>query len=327
MRVLFLVDSSIGDVRQHPYRLHLGATKKLAKLCEFFIYGPHEHELNTEQEAPIEFNPSYQYDDLLDIFNPDVVIAKAWCLTQGFASPKSINRNVPYVCLEGDYYSLKQHAHEWHKRMGFDLILHRNPIIDEEDISGIKKVWIPLSANEDEFYTPITDGYLRGREQKVVFMGNTDTLVREYDFRRKIISHLSRNNYFDYLGLVAPKIYPKLLKKYIASLTCAGGDLHVILGKVFESMASGTVVLTPWFTSEKALFGESECFFKFKDDLSDIDRVVAEVINDKDKTKKVSRNALEIVNNNHLDKHRTKELYDILSCLISGKEIPEKWGR
>jgi spore maturation protein CgeB len=117
-----------------------------------------------------------------------------------------------------------------------------------------------------------------------------------------------------------------VLKEYVGIISDAGSSLHMTLGKVFEAMASGTAVLTPWFYGSDILFGKDKCFFKYREDCTDLKTVAVDMLRDIPKTKSVIDNALNVVRDRHLHKHRILELHDILLAILNKKEVPKKWG-
>jgi len=325
MRILVLNNG----YRRRDDRTRIDFIKKLSRhpSIELFIYGPRE-ELIERELAPVPYDSCMTETDIISYFDPDVLffilhnmIALDWI-------PKDICKyNVPSVILEEDHYGLNYQGvvHDdkailnLYKEFEFSLLLRRHYYNEK---APIQSVWLPFSANEEEFKPT----YLTGRYNTVGFAGSV-TNHPYYAVRRKAIEVLKES------GLLAEnhgsvyKGYDKYLQAYIAYLTCGGGMLHTALAKTFEIPACGAVMLTNQLYNSDLLFGDKQCYVTYKDDCSDIVEKAKEILNDHDMAQEIAKNGIEQVYKKHMDKHRLVELYNILVALTYGKEIPRIWGQ
>ncbi len=208
---------------------------------------------------------------------------------------------------------------KWYNTNQFDLVIRRGSYLGQKDIDGIPSVWLPFSAN-DEFYS---DPEIK-REQKICFAG-----AYRYEFytqRRialKVLSNASLLVQKAYRTPTNNYLYPIFLRSFIASLTSA--EVRSAYGKVFEVMASGTVLLTPDFDHKKDLFGDDECFVEYKDDASDLAAKAQKIINEPAWAKSVAQNALKVIASKHTHKHRIAELNEHLCNTYLGRPIKHRW--
>jgi len=149
-----------------------------------------------------------------------------------------------------------------------------------------------------------------------------------YKIRQSALFRLNEENLLcNNIGKVNSDLYPIKLRSYVGALGCSGGIYHTPLAKTFEIIASGTALLSNYICSENILFGEKQCYFKYKDDCNNVVEIGKILLEDIDIRNEIIKNGVEIVREKHTHKHRIKELYDILLSLTEGKEIPKKWGR
>lgn len=319
MKILYLIDSTLGDYNTLSRRLYKNIYNRLSSYCEIYTYGPKEHTINDSLISPIQYDKKIVFDDLIREFNPDIIVAIKYVLTYKWLKFNKNNiSTIPFILIDGDYFSTPE---DWIYEMGFDLIIQRGYIIDDFKLD-IPNVWLPLSADEIDFYV---DPDIN-REQKIVFIGST-TRFPYYNIRRNALELLENNDSFDSLEDIGFDKYPEVLRSYIGGFSCAGGSLHIPLGKTFEIMASGTALLTQWFHGSEELFGRNKCYFTYRDDLRDLEYRMNYMINNPEEVKYITKNALSIVNSKHLNMHRVLELYNIFKSIVEGKEIPRIWGR
>jgi len=321
MRVLLISDGyrSLGD------RVRIDFVKKLSKLCDFKIFGRKEDIINPNL-APVPFNPRISCDELVKLFNPDVILFMLYNPTVHFNTSGDIcKRGIPTAIIEVDHYYKDEvfngiNLFDWYKSMGFTLLIRKHFYKEEPPIPS---VWLPSSANEEEFDIC----YDENRENKIGFAGSSADL-KYYDIRRNAIEILKNNNLLaSTWGKVYGRDYIDYLHRYVGCLSCSGGKLHTCLAKTFEIPLSGAALLTNWMHGKKELFGNKQCFFEYKDDCSNLVDVANTVVNDVDMRKEIVTNALEVVRAKHTDKRRIVELYWILESLVDGKEPPRIWGQ
>jgi hypothetical protein len=232
-------------------------------------------------------------------------------------------KNIPVVSMEIDYYVSKDNP-EIFKKVGIDFIINRGPYPD--NVYKVPHVWLPLSAH-NMFYTDEKSGYMSKRFRKMLFIGGGRySRNKYYSIRQKAIRLLEAENIIDFYETAPPKTYSDFLGKYIGCLSCTFADLEMAPAKTFEIMASGAALLTTNFIYKDILFGNKQCFFEYKKDCSDVVKKTIEILNDYDFVAEVTKNALQRINNYHLHSHRILELYNILEAIVSGNEVPKKWG-
>jgi len=317
MKVLHL----FSGWKRRARRLQFDFVVKLRDHCdEFYVYGPEED----SKFAPVDYNKRFNMKRIVEEFKPDVLLLQMsefyskW-LPNDFKDIK----NVAKVIIEHDFWHvLEKVGHgtvnlDWYKKNNFDLIIQKSPYLNTEKLTGVPSVMLPFSANDKEFFDDNEE-----REHKIVFIGNRKN-KKKYTTRAKAMQMLSKNEKCKIIGFVKPGLYPKRLREFTCALS--GNDIHNPLGKTYEIMASGTTLLTNYINHSKILFGE-ECFFEYKDDLSDVLEVATEMMNNLPKRKEYTKRAYDIMHEKHMDKHRIIELRDILQALLDGKEIPRKWG-
>lgn len=307
-------------------RLHSDFLYKLSKYNEFFIYGPEEDKINGSEISPIIFDSSITVNDLIREFDPDVIITPEYAkLRQKKNKLRELSfrdTSTPIVMIEIDSYNIDDK--NIYPEYGIDFIIERAPDVEHK----IPSVWLPFSANDEDFFTDENSNYLDERYNKIVFAGGGRySRNKYYSSRQRAIRYLEAEDLMTYEGECGFYKYPKVLKSYIGALSCSFPPLYHLAGKAVEIMASGTALLTTKIDPDKRLFGENQCFFTYDEDCSDIISVARKILDDKDKTKEVIHNALSVVNEKHLDKHRIIELQNILEAIIYGIEIPDIWGK
>ncbi len=321
MRVLILYD------RYHAKdsRTRIGFAVKLEKFCDILVYGPNED----SKLSPIVYDKKITAKDLLNELKPDILFFMLYSYDCYNWLPKNICKlGVPSAIVEEDHYEERFNnivykdlkVLNWYKDMGFSLLLRRHFY---REVAPIPSVWLPFSADDVEFNS------INGnkRLKKIGFAGSYESPQIYYDIRKKAIlklknSHLLAENY----GKIWDG-YASYLRAYMGHLACTGGILHTPLAKTFEIPLSGSALLTNRMNSKQELWGGSKCYFEYKDDCSNIIEQANTIINDYQQVKEVTSNALKIVKERHTDSRRVVELYDILTCLHEGKEIPRVWGQ
>jgi spore maturation protein CgeB len=294
--------------KHHAIRIQYGFVTKLQKYCEFYVYGPGE----SHQLAPIKYDRAIKVKDLLKIFNPDILLLHMWGCVNWI--PKDFkDANVAKVMIEADY---EQNPNKnLYKDLKLDLLIQRGSFSTLYDPPS---VWLPWSANEKEFFI---DTKIK-RKNVVIFMGASTPNEPFYDIRRKALNVIPKAHLTN-LGTFAGGEYPQLLREHTIALNGNGQQKSV--AKVFEIMASGTVLLTNKLKMREVLFGKDQCYMEYKDDCSDLVKKVNKLLKDDDYRNMLAKKGHDVVHEHHLDKHRVKELYNILKKLLEGKEVERKW--
>jgi len=332
MRVLYLYFP--GPMRSRTVRVSIYFYGGLKDHCDLIVFGPRAGSPWISRNYKVfPYQEGMQLQDVINETEADVVLFGGIRSFNYFY--KQLKTNIPKVLLLNEYISLKEKVRQNVKKMAgfFDLSITR--VRPNTRDYGIPAIWLPFSAS-DEFYTEWSSDYLDKRNKRIVYRGTTRGQY-PYMVRRNAISILEES------GLLAgAKVskrnkkkysvrihnYPRDLKLYVGGLSCAWSDWGETPLKTFEIMASGTCLLTQQFNSivRRELFdNRDDIYVTYKDDCKDIIKKAEGILYNMDKTKEITKNALDLINKNHLDKHRMKELYDILEALVKGKEIPRRW--
>lgn len=327
MKVLFFFDG----YRQMDDRTRVGFIAQLQPYCSLAVYGPKEHQLNP-WFAPIEYSKSLTSKNILDLFQPDVLLfyyygANSSTGNKGFIDwlPDDIcKQGVPSIIFEEDHYTEEtnedDHIFDKHEEWKFSLVARRHY---HTDICNIPSVWIPFSASAEEFIFDVNS--LDSREKKICFAGSM--FGKYYESRLTAVEKLGG------VAILAPHIgnmggdYLGYIKKYVGAVSCGGSWLHTVLAKHFELPLVGTALLTNWLYEYDMLFEGKDCLYVYKDDGSDVVRIAEQLIEDDIVRKAKIVVAQDVVKRKHTDKHRVEELRNILLALINNKEIPRVWGQ
>jgi hypothetical protein len=322
LRVLFLHNANWKRVSR---RLQFDFIIRLNSYCELFVYGPYEHQDNPHI-APVNFNSKITSTDLLNIFNPDILLfllyapgCYNWC-------PFDIcNYNLPSAIIEIDHYTRNSNLGNqilgWYKNAGFSLAIRRHSY--EEDCS-VPSIWLPFAADDAEFYPDETINKIN----LIGFAASSGKANLDYDIRRDASSILKRSNLLAHKnGITENYEYADYIKQYAGALTCSGGKIHTTLSKHFEIGLSKIPILSNRILFEKELFGPQKCFFEYDDNCSNIVSQANIILNDKNLANDVATNMYESCKKYHTFDIRVKELYDILINLVNGKEPERLWGQ
>lgn len=321
MRILVI---SFLPEEKFSSRQHLGFMKLLGKDNEY-IRLPRD-EISREDSAAREIYNTYK---------PDVVIHYDSCAPGG----KEINFSPTFftsfpcakVMVEVDFW--KKFAKvprwgdlNWYVSNEFDLVIRRGCFRGMSKIGPVPSVWLPFSASE-EFYPDNTI-----RQKKVGFAGayKHKGIIGEanigYEQRVKAMEILGEINLLEHCKTCRTlkgsiELYPQFLRSVRAALTSA--ENRSPYGKVFEIMASGTVLLTPDFDHKHALFGSKETFVEF--DYDNLVEKTMRIMEDDEWADQIVSNARWVINRYHTREKRIKELNEHLNNLIAGKPIIHRW--
>lgn len=331
-KVLILFD----NYRFMSDRLFYGFITKLNKYCTIGVYGPECYDKTKLSDdlpsrdsmfLPIEYNEKLDGNDLVKEFQPDLILMLMYNQKNLDWYPSNICKvGVPTILLEDDHYTydpvLSKYKGtrplEWYKTSGLTLLLRRHFYKEKAPIPSI---WFPHSGNEKEFIP-----YYGNRKNTIGFAGSFEP-TPWYEIRRDALDVLSQTNLLDKkFGKFMPNIYVNYIKDYKGILGCSGGILHTPLAKMFECMLSNTPYLTNWFHHSHLLFGLKEYYFIYKDDCSDVEKKARIILNEPDYVAEITKNALEVVQKEHTDTIRIKQLYEIIEAVIKGQDPPKKWG-
>ncbi len=252
--------------------------------------------------------------EVYEKYKPDIVIGYT---SYGFARNFFSKFPCKKVMIETDFYK-RINDLDWYRENKFDLIIQRgsyDPTIEFE----IPMVYLPFSADEKEFF-PLARW--KQRKNIVGFAGSRNSPI--YADRRNAIEKLSKANLLKLEG-TRIKGYPKFIRSVKMFLTST--EIDSAHGKTFETLASGTVLLTPPFSLQEELFGPPSfgCVV-YKKDGSDIVKKVRELRKNTNLAKDIAENGYKIFLEKHTHSHRIKELKFHLSNLLSERPQEKIWS-
>lgn len=316
MKILFLYDGRrTGAARRVTTDLIFRLQDTEHK---FYVYGMGEQELNAYDIAPMRFQPDISLTEVISEIDVDIVLLPNNSVARNLKIKDIGARlSIPKVILENDYYAVIDKC--FYTDYNIDLIINQGA--DRITDLDVDSVWLPFSVPESDTVDTIDND----RINKIVFVGGGRYSLNGLYFTRQVaIRALERADLLDYIGEVGYESYPIILKEYISGLSDSFPPMFMAPLKTFELMSYGTAVLTTKIDTKETLFGTKQCFFEYS--LDDLYTVVENIKNDIDKSYEVRKNALSIIKSRHLHKHRIKELISILEAVLSGTEIPKKWG-
>jgi hypothetical protein len=288
------------------YRINIGFINKLKTLCEY-------HDIQAYNNKDI----LYTAKELYDKYKPDAMLLLAHSdILDGYL------RNIPClkVMIAVDYRKIERdNRFYWYDNNQFDLVIQRGAynIYSFHEHIGVPSVWVPYSADEKEFY-PVKE-----RINKIGFTGTTSN--NSYAQRRKALQLLEQEDLINNSGKLNGIGYSSFLRIHRAMLT----DTQTKDGrrsphaKMFEILASGSVCLTPAFDYN---FLSNNCMVKYKDDCSDIIEKAKWIMDNKEETDIISKNAYNEFLEYHTDTIRIKEVYEHINNMLEGKSLNKKWG-
>jgi hypothetical protein len=249
-------------------------------------------------------------------FKPDIVICYAHA---GHFDLDDIRKiTCPKVCIEVDYYKSPKSKIGTYQRAKFDLILQRGSFRLPE--FGIPTAWLPFSADTNVF-SPLLK--LRRKENCVGLAASINAPI--YSQRKIAANKLQAAGLLNICKRCFGDVkYSTFLRKTRIILTST--EINSPHGKLFETMASGSVALTSDFNGEQELFGSTPCFIKYRPDCSDIVEQAKFFITHPISYQELQLNSIKVFQEKHTDDIRLKELYQHLENLLQGKPVVKPWG-
>jgi len=326
------------DVINHWY--HTGFVKVLSEMpnVNLMLYGYDMKKLYPDM-AKIPYNAKLTGEDIKKEFKFDVIIMdnKQRFLSRGqgrgkprefWLTPSFFNDlgGTPKIMLEGDYTQHIMRAHSrspelnWYVDRQVDLLLVRHlDNLKHAKNSPTPMMWFPCSVNNTVFKpNPEIE-----RTNKICLISGYG--LDTYKYRTLAGKVLNPTDLVDiYQKRFIGDDYIQNLQSYNAHISGSGGrnDNHITAAKMFEIMASGSVLFTDKGDEYglKELFpGSSYC--TYKRDGSDIITKSELIINEPAYREFVTNRAIECISKKHTHKIRAKELIDIITetCGISLK--------
>lgn len=215
--------------------------------------------------------------------------------------------NVPKIVIEGDYHNKKNH--NWYLNLHVDLILHRHfsNVKNAQKDLPIKSLWLPCSIDNNIFKPNLEIE----RINTICAVGEINNTV--YEYRIGALKILKENNLIIRKRLTVEEKYITCLQSYISHLS-GSSTYHLDIAKMFEIMASGSVL----FTNEakesnlKVLF-PNDSYCTYKEDYSDLVVNAKKIINEPDYRKYIIDNGIKCIAENHIHSIRVKQLIDIIN--------------
>jgi len=297
------------------YRQHFGILNRLARYCDYVIYGRKYFERYG--------GPLGNVKKLYDKHRPDIVICYGAMEFIKYENVFGQLKGCLKVCIEPDYHN-HFGKEDWY--LQFNVVALRNA----NDTEKIKTrcFWWPWSVDEKEFY-PTEDP----RRNVIGFAGSSKhhlyTIRSEaihallsaglLEHRMKTIMFSELNDKGEWKDRGRYQQYLREINGLLTSTENRGP-----FAKTFEGMASGTIILTSPVFHKELLFGDKECFVEYKPDCSDIVDKAEFILNEN--LVEIADNAYDVCIERHTTDKRIKELYDNLNNLLEGKELTRKWG-
>jgi len=305
MKILSILPT-FKDENSYNWRANIGFINKLSILCEY-------HGIKSYNKDSIIHPAKYLYNK----YNPDVMILLTHSnLLDGYLY------DIPClkVMISVDFRKIMdREMFYWYKNNKFDLVIQRgayNVEVFNKNI-GMPCVWVPYSTDEKVFYPK------KWESSKIGFAGTTGSY---YVQRNKAIKLLERENLIDNGGKIIGLKYISFLQSHRGMLTSTAvlnerrRSPHA---KMFEIIASGSVLLSPGFDYEEHILSS---YIQYKDDCSDIVEKAKWIINNEQECIDISNKAHEEFLEKHTDIIRIKELYEYIKSMIEGRELIKKWS-
>ncbi len=276
-------------------------------------YGPDIHH-GYPNLTKVKYNPSLSIHDLHKRFDFDAIVLNTksrmfmdYNPHTGVANGQWIPRdmakiNVPRIVIEEDYHY--ETSDKWYADNGIDMILQRHWCQSLRQ-QKVPMRWFPFSVDTSTFHPSDLQ-----RINKICFAGSSSPTV--YKYRHKACEILSRSGLIDVFSS-KQKIgteYPKCLREYVSHLSCSS-MYHLSSAKMFEIMSSGSALFTNENDDLQHLF-EDGSYYTYKKDLSNVDKVAREILNDTARRQSVVEKGLATISARHSHEKRINDLIQII---------------
>lgn len=294
---------------------HLDYARHVKQLgYDLVAYGPELHKEYSDI-TPIEYTRRLTWDVLLDQIQPDVAIlntrSRAWDYYSPFtgemrgcwlpAGFETSNR-IPKVLIDEDSHYEKDD--DWVYNFGFGLTFQRHYSQAKRTDWKVKTKWLPFSVNTKVF---MPNPRIK-RINKVCFTGS---MTGAYTDRIKAVEQLKEAGLIDVFPtrVKVGKEYIKTLQSYSVCLSGAS-DYDICAAKNFEIMASGSILLTNYFSGMEKLF-DTDLVVEYRPDNLSI--VVDTLLTmDQEERDNVAAAGINYIKTYHTDQIRTKQMIEIM---------------
>lgn len=337
MKILYLWDGFFGKATRNQFEYGV----RLKDYCDLVVYGYKMvkgiRRGRYDNLIPLKYTKNLDLKTVISLLRPDVLFMHF---------QKRAVRSVKLEGLRGitiPKILLDVNSHDggpkWRNDHKIDLVIYlaRNMMKYYGKKVLAKQTWMPLSANEEEFFV---DDSIEKIDNKIIGYGSTrgwDKKDAERKEGKRLTSYGTRHHAIQLLRakkLLANheniigahehgKGFPEEIRKYRCALTCSLPQAYAAISKTFEYMASGLALLVTKIEPYDVIFGDKQCYFEYNEDTSDLEKVARYVIapENSDHVQEVARNGYERVINNHMHKHRIKELYNVIETFVNTGEV------
>ena len=309
--------------------LHMRFVEYMHKYSELKVvaYGPDLH-ISSPEVTPIRYNPSIDINTLDKEFHFDAIICNTKSrmfeyynphnnTSSGMWLPKDFSKTkIPKIEIQEDaHYELDG---KWYKEMNFDLILQRHYESSLKDWGIITK-WFPFSVDTKTF----CDGHYE-RINKVCMAGSVNSAYPERQLACNILNKHQLIEIYSGKQMIGPK-YIQCLKQYVCHLS-GSSRYHITPAKMFEIMASGSVLLTNEEKDLPLLFDEGS-YATYDDKIgSNEEKLVIlanKILTDGHFRRNITEKAVKCIKERHSHDIRIKQLMKIIEYLPTCKNLTD----
>ncbi len=308
--------------------LHMKFAETLAQDSQFelFAYGPGLEECNP-QLTPIHYRPDLTIEDLYRELKFDVVILNTKSRMFFYYNPhnddardcwvpKGFDRfnNAPKIVIEEDYHYEKNDL--WYQELRINLILQRHYASSlRQEIVPMK--WFPFSVDPSIFKPSFSE-----RINRICIAGSVNGAYPERVLASEILKKHDLIDIFSSKQMIGQK-YVECLQQYVCHLS-GSSRYHITPAKMFEIMASGSVLLTNEEKDLPLIFDDGS-YVTYRTDLSNTENSLLEkarrILTDFNYRESVVRKAHDCIKRRHTHSTRIRELKQIIENLQYGMNL------
>ena len=304
--------------------LHVEFVREVARQVEICLYGP-ELEQYFPGLVPLLYEEDMPFKEIVEILGIDVIVMHSKDAVFDNYHPKTLfgdkeckcwiaedfaKVNVPKVCLEIDYHY--ETDDRWYQKMGIDLILQRH-YSQSLRKQTVPMGWLPFSVDPNIF-KPNPEMI---RKKEICLAGTFRNSQKDtYKYRKMACEILAKKGLIDVFSHREKigKKYISCLQEYVSHLS-GSSKFDLSIGKSFEIMSSGSVLLTNKFSGIEKLFPKG-AYCLYKDDFSDVEEKARKIIEDDAYRGEVVKKGRECILEKHTNAIRAKEFLNILGGLL-----------